>query len=268
MTGQPVSRNYLAPAPGTGTIVIVGASGLIGAKLVDKLSTQGLRVVPASRRTGVDVLTGAGIAEAVSGAGVVVDVTDSPSYTAEALHTFFTTSAANLTAAEKRAGVGHHVALSVVGADRMPDSPYESAKVAQERAIADSGVPYTVLRATQFFEFAGPIADTLTSGGVTRVPPALIQPIAADDVAAQLARIAVSAPANGIVEIGGPEYLPLNEFIQAVFNHQNDRRVVITDSNARYFGAHLEQRTLVTEDCLEGATRLVDWLAASQAKPE
>lgn len=264
--GQPIHDKTDDQAPGIETIVVVGASGLIGAKVVDRLTAYGLDVVSASRRTGVDVITGEGLAKAMAGADVVVDVTDSPSYAPDALQTFFTTSTANLTAAEKNAGVGHHVALSVVGADRMPDSPYESAKVAQERAIANSGVPYTVLRATQFFEFATTIADTLVSGDAIHVPPALIQPIAGDDVATQLARIALSAPVNGIVEIGGPEYMPLNEFIQASLTRRNDRRAVITDADACYFGAHLEQRTLVTENGLRGVTHFNDWLAASPAK--
>lgn len=251
------------PTSAIGKIVVVGASGLIGTKVVGKLSAAGHTVVPASRRTGVDVLTGEGLAQAMSGADVVIDVTDSPSYSAEALATFFTTSTANQMAAEKTAGIRHHVALSVVGADRMPDSAYESAKVAQECSIAGAGVPYTVLRATQFFEFGETIADTLTSGDEIRVPAALIQPIAAEDVAAQLAHIAVSAPVNGVVEIGGPEYMQLRAFIEAVLDRRIDRRAVVVDPDARYFGAHLEPRTLVTENRLVGATPLAEWLAAS-----
>jgi len=261
--GQPIPDHKSSNGYEIAKIVVVGASGLIGTKVVDKLTAAGHTVVAASRKTGVDVLTGNGLAQAMSGADAVVDVTDSPSYSPEALRTFFTTSTANLTAAEKTAGVRHHVALSVVGADRMPDSAYESAKVAQEHSIARSGVPYTVLRATQFFEFAKTIADTLTSGDEIRVPAALIQPIAAEDVAAQLAHVALSAPVNGIVEIGGPEYLPMTEFIQATLDRQTDRRAIITDPDARYFGAHLEQRTLVTENRRDGATRLDEWLAAS-----
>jgi uncharacterized protein YbjT (DUF2867 family) len=261
-----MAQSISASAPGTGTIVVVGAAGLIGAKVVQILTANGVPVVSASRRTGVDVLTGEGLAAAMSGADVVVDVTDSPSYSPADLNAFFSTSTANLAAAEKKAGVRHHIALSVVGADRMPDSPYESAKVTQERAIADAGVPYTVLRATQFFEFAETIANTLDVGDAIRVPAALIQPIAADDVAAQLARIAGSAPANGIIEIGGPECMPISEFIDLVLKHQSDRRTVITDPDARYFGAHLEERTLITDSRLQGAMPLKHWLSDRNEK--
>lgn len=260
----PVSNTVAIPGPDVPSVVVVGASGLVGAKLVDKLTARGVSVTRASRRTGVDVITGAGLAGALAGAATVVDVTDSPSYTSDALRTFFATSTAHLTEAEKQAGVGHHVALSVVGAGRMPDSDYESAKVAQERAIADSGVPYTVLAATQFFEFARTIADTLSTGETIRVPAALIQPIAADDVAAQLAEVALSPPVNGIVEVGGPETMPLSDFLSAALSHQGDQRAVVVDPEARYFGARLEQHTLTTQHRLRGAIRLSDWLAAAQ----
>ena len=185
-----------------GKIVVVGASGLIGAKVVDILTANGAQVLPASRRTGVDVLTGDGLTDALSGARVVLDVTDSPSYADSALMDFFTTSTTNLLAAGQTAGVAHHVALSVVGADRMPDSGYMRAKVAQESRIAGSGLGYTILRATQFFEFAGAIADSCTDGDTVRVPEALIQPISGTEVAAKLAGIAVDAAANAVVEFG------------------------------------------------------------------
>jgi uncharacterized protein YbjT (DUF2867 family) len=245
-------------------IVVVGATGLIGAKVVDILAANGHRVVPASRRTGVDVLTGEGLSDALRDARAVVDVTDSPSYEDAALMKFFTTSSANLVAAERAAGVGHHVVLSVVGADRMPDSGYMRAKVAQERRIIDSGIAYTVLRATQFFEFACGIADSCTDGNAVRVPDALIQPVAATEVAAKLATIAVEAPADAVIELGGPEYLPLEVFIRTACAHYGDARVVVTDPHARYFGTELKKRTLVTDDdtAARGRIRYRDWLAA------
>ena len=243
-----------------GKIVVVGATGLIGTKVVDILTANGHQVRPASRRTGVDVLTGDGLADALRGARVVVDVTDSSSYEDAALMHFFTTSTANLLAAERAAEVAHHVALSVVGADRMPDSGYMRAKVAQESGIVASGVAYTILRATQFFEFAGGIADSCTDGDTVRVPAALIQPIAGIEVAAKLAVIATQAAANAVVELGGPEYLPLEEFIRTACAHYADTRQIVTDPDARYFGSSLQERTLVT-DVIGGRIRFADWLA-------
>ncbi len=245
-----------------GKIVVVGATGLVGAKVVDILTANGHQVLPASRRSGVDVLTGDGLTDALHGARVVVDVTDSPSYEYAALMNFFTTFTANLIAAERAAEVAHHVALSVVGADRMPDSGYMRAKVAQESRIVGSGIGYTVLRATQFFEFAGGIADSCTDKDTVRVPDALIQPIAATEVAARLAAIGVEAPANAVVELGGPEYLPFEGFIRTALTRYGDARVVVTDSQARYFGARLESRTLVADDtAARGVIRFADWLA-------
>jgi uncharacterized protein YbjT (DUF2867 family) len=243
-----------------GKIVVVGASGLIGTKVVDILTANGQHVLPASRSTGVDLLTGDGLSEALHGARVVVDVTDSPSYEDAALMTFFSTATANLLAAEQAADVTHHLALSVVGADRMPDSGYMRAKVAQEKGIVASGVAYTILRATQFFEFAGGIADSCADGGTIRVPPALIQPIAGTEVAAKLAVIATQAATNAVVELGGPEYLPFEEFIRTACTHYADHRPVVTDPNARYFGTELQERTLVT-DVAGGRIRFTDWLA-------
>jgi uncharacterized protein YbjT (DUF2867 family) len=243
-------------------IVVVGATGLIGTKVVDILTANGQQVLPASRRTGVDVLTGDGLTDALHEARVVVDVTDSPSYEDSALMNFFTTSTANLIAAEQTAGVAHHVALSVVGADRMPDSGYLRAKVAQESRIIDCGIAYTILRATQFFEFAGAIADSCTDGDTVRVPDALIQPIAATEVAARLAAIAVDAPVNAVVELGGPEYLPFENFIRTALAQHGDTRVVVTDPHARYFGTPLESRSLVTDDdAARGRIRFGNWLA-------
>lgn len=240
-------------------IVVIGASGLVGAKLVDILTANGHQVLPASRRTGVDVITGDGLGDALSDAHVVVDVTDTPSHAGTAPMEFFTTSTTNLLAAERDAGVAHHVALSVVGADRMPDGRYMRAKVAQESQIVDSGIGYTILRATQFFEFAGAVADSCTEKDTIRVPDALIQPIAATEVAARLAAIAVGAPANAIVELGGPEYLPFENFIRTACTHRGDTRVVVTDPQAHYFGAALEPRTLVTDDT-GGRIRFGAWL--------
>ena len=247
-----------------GKIVVVGATGLIGTKVVDILTANGQQVLPASRRTGVDLLTGDGLSDALRGARVVVDVTDSPSYEDAALMDFFTTSTANLLAAERAAEVAHHVALSVVGADSMPDSGYMRAKVAQESGIAASGVPYTILRATQFFEFAGGIADSCADGDSIRVPPALIQPIAGTEVAAKLAAIATQTAANAVVEIGGPEYLPFEEFIRTACTHYGDTRNVVTDPHARYFGTALQERTLVA-DVAGGRIRFAGWLAGRQA---
>lgn len=248
-----------------GKIVVVGATGLVGAKVVDILRANGQQVLPASRRAGIDVLTGDGLADALRDAEVVVDVTDSPSYEDSALMNFFTTAADNLIAAEQAAGVAHHVGLSVVGADRMPDSGYMRAKVAQEGRIAGSGVPYTILRATQFFEFAGGIADACTDGNTVRVPDALIQPVAATEVAAKLAAIAVAAPANAVVELGGPQYLPFGEFIGTALTHYRDSRAVVTDPSARYFGTALQSRTLVADETAARAViRFRDWLAGRQ----
>jgi len=245
-----------------GKIVVVGASGLIGAKVVDILTANGAQVLPASRRTGVDVLTGDGLTAALSEARVVLDVTDSPSYADSALMDFFTTSTTNLLAAGQTAGVAHHVALSVVGAARMPDSGYMRAKVAQESRIAGSGLGYTILRATQFFEFAGAIADSCTDGDTVRVPEALIQPIAGTEVAAKLAGIALDAAANAVVEFGGPEYFPFENFIGTALTQYGDTRVVVTDPHARYFGAGVESRTLVTDDtAARGKIRFGNWLA-------
>ncbi len=242
-------------------IVVVGATGLVGAKVVDILTASGQRVLPASRRSGVNVLTGEGLNDALRGVEVVVDVTDSPSYEDAALMHFFTTSTAHLVEAEKTAGVTHHVALSVVGADRMPGSGYMRAKVAQESRVVGSGISYTVLRATQFFEFADGIADSCTDGTTVRLPDALIQPIAATEVAAKLAAIAVGPPADAIVELGGPEYLPFEQFIRTALRQHGDTRRVLTDPDARYFGASLEPRTLVAAESADrGGIRFADWL--------
>jgi uncharacterized protein YbjT (DUF2867 family) len=248
-------------------IVVIGGSGLIGTKLVKKLREGGEDAVAASPASGVDTLTGVGLAEVLEGAQVVVDVSNSPSFEDAAVLEFFEASARNLLAAEAAAGVGHHVALSVVGADRLPDSGYMRAKVAQEAAIKAAAVPYTILRATQFFEFIGRIADGSTDGDTVRLSPALMQPVAADDVAAALAVAAVGRPVNGTVELAGPEPLRLDELARRVLSANRDARHVTTDVHARYFGAEVNDQSLTPGDGPRiGPTRFEDWL--SQSTPE
>lgn len=228
-------------------ITVIGASGLIGAKVAALLSADGHEVVAASRSTGLDVLTGEGLADALAGADALVDVTNSPSFEADAVLAFFTTSAGNIVTAARSAGVDHYVALSIVGVDGLPDSPYMRAKVAQERIIRESGLPYSIVRATQFAEFTDGIVASLTDGDEVRVPDALIQPIPADEVAATVARVAVSEPIDGIVEIGGPTKITFEEMARDVLAHRGDRTTaVIVDPDARYFGAALSPESLVT----------------------
>lgn len=246
-------------------IVVIGGRGLIGSKLVDKLNQQGHQVVPASRASGVDCMMGTGMAAALRGAQVVIDVTNSPSFEASAVMKFFETSTRNLLSAEKEADVQHHIVLSVVGADRMPDNGYMRAKVAQEKLIKVGQVPYTILRATQFFEFIGTIADVGTIGDTTRLPPALMQPIAANDVVAVLADIAVSKPVNGIADLAGPERFRLDEAARRLLKTKHDPRHVITDTQALYFGGRLDDRSLVPAgDHRTGATRFEDWLTSQK----
>jgi uncharacterized protein YbjT (DUF2867 family) len=243
-------------------IVVIGGSGLIGTKLVDNLHQRGHEVVAASLSSGVNILTGAGLAQALTGAQVVVDVANSPSFEDKAVLEFFETAGRNLLAAETAAGVGHHVALSVVGADRLPASGYLRAKIAQEKLIKDSRIPYTILRATQFFEFVGGIAQSATDGQTVRLPPALMQPIAADDVAAALADVTVEEPLNGTVELAGPERIPLDELVRRFLSATQDARKVTTDVHARYFGAELNDQSLTPGDNPRiGATRFEDWLS-------
>jgi uncharacterized protein YbjT (DUF2867 family)/nitrite reductase/ring-hydroxylating ferredoxin subunit len=248
-------------------IVVVGGSGLIGSKLVTMLTRDGHEVVAASRRSRVDVVTGEGLAEALKGASVVVDVTNSPSFEDAALMKFFTTATHNLLAGEAAAGVRHHVMLSVVGTDRLLQSGYFRAKWAQERLIKDSSIPCSVVQATQFFESLQSIADAATHGDAVRVPPVRIQPIAADDVARTVAKIATGTSLNATVEIGGPEPFYLNTLIQRVLGARNDPREVIADSHARYFGAELKERSLVAGDEAElGEIRFDDWLSRTAAR--
>jgi uncharacterized protein YbjT (DUF2867 family) len=249
-------------------VVIIGGTGLIGSKVVTRLREQGHEAVPASPDTGVNTLTGEGLAEALVGANVVVDVSNSPSFEDSAVLKFFRTSTGNLIAAEAAAGVGHHVALSVVGSDRAPDSGYLRAKVAQEKLIAGSRIPYTIVRSTQFFEFLKRIADEATDGNTVRIAPVLFQPIAADDVAKAVARVAVSAPLNGIVEIAGPQQFRFDEFIRLGLGARQDPRVVVADPHAHYFGMELGERSLVPGgDARLGEIRIEDWLGKSVPQP-
>jgi uncharacterized protein YbjT (DUF2867 family)/nitrite reductase/ring-hydroxylating ferredoxin subunit len=242
-------------------IVVVGGSGRIGSRLVPMLTREGHEVVAASRRSGVDLITGEGLARALRGASVVVDVSDSPSFEDAAVMKFFEDSTRNLLAGEAAAGVGHHVMLSVVGAGRLLQGGYFRAKFAQEKMIEGSSLHYSVVQATQFFEFLKSIADAATHGNAVRVPPVFIQPIAADDVARAVTRISTGAPVNGTVEIGGPEPFYLGGVIQRVLGSRNDRREVIADPHARFFGAELGERSLVAGDEAElGETRFDDWL--------
>ncbi len=246
-------------------IVIIGGTGLIGSKLVARLREQGHEAVPASPDSGVNTLTGEGLAEVLAGAAAVIDVSNSPSFEPAAVLKFFETSTANLLAAEAAAGVGHHVALSIVGSDQVPDSGYLRAKVAQENLIRSSSIPYSIVRSTQFFEFLKRIADEATDGNTVRIAPVRFQPIAAEDVAKAVGRIAVSAPVNGIVEIAGPQQFRFDEFIRLGLGARHDPREVIADPHARYFGAELGERALVpgTADARLGEIRFEEWLSAN-----
>jgi uncharacterized protein YbjT (DUF2867 family) len=229
-------------------ITVIGASGLIGTKVVDLLTAEGHEVVAASRSSGVDVLTGDGLAQALSGADALVDVTNSPSFDDDPVMEFFTKSTTNLVDAAKRAGVGHYVALSIVGVDGLPDSGYMRAKVVQETIITESGVPYTILRATQFAEFTDAITDSMTAGDEVRVPDALIQPVAANDVARNVARAAAAEPLGGIVNIGGPDKISFERMASDVLARRGDDKTVVVDPEVGYFGTLLAERSLVTPD--------------------
>lgn len=244
-------------------ITVIGATGLIGAKVVDLLEGDGHDVVAASRSSGADVLSGAGLTDALAGADVLVDLTNSPSFDNDPVLDFFTRSSANLVAAAKESGAGHYVALSIVGADGLPESGYMRAKVVQEKTITESGLPYTIVRATQFHEFAAAIVGSLEADGTVRAPDALIQPIAADDVAAEVARVAVGAPANGVVNIGGPDKISFTDLARSVLAKQGADTPVVVDPQARYFGTPVHQSSLVTADgAVLGTVRFADWLAS------
>jgi uncharacterized protein YbjT (DUF2867 family) len=247
-------------------IVVIGGTGLIGSKVVAMLREQGHEAVPASPRLGINTLTGEGLAEALAGASAVVDVSNSPSFAPEAVLEFFETSTRNLLAAEAATGVGHHVALSIVGIDRSPDNGYFQAKLAQEALIAAGPTPYSIVRATQFFEFIDGIADAATTGNDVHIAPVAFQPMAADDVARAVAEVAVSAPLNGRVEIAGPERLRFDEVIQRRLRTRNDARRVVADPHAAYFGAVPSEQSLVPLNGAQlGAIRFEDWLAHAPA---
>ena len=245
-------------------IVVIGGSGLIGTKLVNNLRQHGHEVVAASLSSGVNILTGEGLAEALTGAQAVVDVANSPSFEDKAVLEFFETSGRNLLAAEAAAGVGHHIALSVVGTDRLLASGYFRAKMAQEHLIKASKIPYTILRSTQFFEFVGAIAQSATDGQTVRLSPALVQPVVSDDVADALADIAVGKPVNGTVEVAGPERIRLDDLVRRYLSANRDARKVTTDVHARYFGIELNDQSLTPGDNPRiGKTRFEDWLSRS-----
>ncbi len=243
-------------------IVVIGGTGLIGSKLVEQLTAQGHEAVPAAPNTGVNTLTGEGLAEVLRGAPVVVDVSNSPSFADEAVMEFFRTSTGNLLREEAAAGAAHHVALSVVGTDRLQESGYFRAKQVQEDLIRESGIPYSIVHATQFFEFMNGIADLATEGDTVRLSSAGIQPMYSDDVAAAVARTAVGEPVNGVVEVAGPEAFRLDELIREVLSAGNDPREVVTDPRATYSGAPLEESTLLPGPGAQLAeTRFADWFA-------
>jgi uncharacterized protein YbjT (DUF2867 family) len=245
-------------------IVVIGGTGLIGSKLVEKLGKSGHEMLPASPETGVNTLTGEGLADALEGADVVVDVSNAPQWDDDAVLDFFRTSTSNVLVAEAAAGVKHHVIASVVGADRLPDSGYLRAKVAQEDLIKAGPIPYTILRASQFFEFIGRIADSSSDTDGIHLSPAFVQPEAADDVAATLAELAVSEPLNGTVELGGPEQFGLDELARRFLAAKHDERLVETDPSAPYFGAVLEAHSLTPgPDARIAPTRFDDWLNQS-----
>jgi uncharacterized protein YbjT (DUF2867 family) len=242
-------------------IVVIGGTGLIGSKLVKHLREHSLEAVPASPDTGVNTLTGKGLAEALQGTSVVVDVSNSPSFEDAAVMEFFTTSTRNLLKYAAAAGVKHYVALSVVGTERIPDSPYLRAKNAQETLIKGAGIPYSIVHATQFFEFITRIADEATDGTTVRLPPVLIQPIAADDVARAVGTIVVGAPLNGTVEVAGPQHFRFDELIRQSLRAHDDSREVVADPHARYFGAELGERSLIPgDDARLGQIRFEEWL--------
>ena len=246
-------------------IVVIGGTGLIGSQVIAQLVELGHEAVAASPRSGVNAVTGEGLAEALAGADTVVDVANSPSWADDDVLQFFTTATRNLLAAERDAGVQHHVALSIVGCDRVPDSGYMRAKVAQEKVIEESGAPYTVVRATQFFEFVGGIADSMADGDTVRAPHAAFQPIAAADVATGVARATTGDPVNGKFNIAGPEKRGMDDFIRTQFAEAGDARQVVSDAQARYYGAVLDDRSIVPvdgENTTIFPTSFTDWLSS------
>ena len=248
-------------------IVVIGGTGRIGSKVVSQLREHGHEAIPASPDTGVNTVTGDGLADVLQGASVVVDVSDSPSWDDAAVLKFFETSTRNQLTYEAAADVGHHVALSVVGTDRLSESGYFRGKIAQEKLIRESSIPYTIVHATQFFEFLKGLADWSMVNGEVHLPPVLFQPMAADDVARAVARVAVGPPANGIVEIGGPEQFRLDEPVRRRLALLNDPRKVVADANARYSGAKISEKTLLPgPDARLGETRFETWLTLPAAQ--
>lgn len=249
-------------------VVVIGGSGLIGANVVTKLGAHGHQAVAASPDTGVNSVTGEGVAEVLKGASVVVDVSDSPSWEDAAVLRFFETSSKNLLKYEEAEGIKHHVALSVVGTDRLSQSGYFRGKIAQEKLIKEGSIPYSIVHATQFFEFLKKLADVSVQDGKVHLPPVLFQPMAADDVAAGVARVAVGRPVNGIVEIAGPEQFRLDELVRRRLAALKDPREVIADFNALYSGAKISERTLVPGNSAQpGETRFADWLKSPASQP-
>jgi uncharacterized protein YbjT (DUF2867 family) len=249
-------------------IVVIGGTGLIGSKVVQKLGAHGQQAVAASPDSGVNTVTGEGLAEVLKGASVVVDVSNSPSWEDAAVLKFFETSTRNLLTNEATAGIGHHVALSVVGTDRLSESGYFRAKIAQEKLIKESSIPYSIVHATQFFEFLKGLADISFDGGKVHLPPVLFQPMAADDVASGVSKIAVGPPVNGIVEVGGPEQFRVDDLVRRRLASLKDPREVIADPRARYSGAELGERTLLPgKDARLGETRFEDWLKSPASQP-
>ncbi len=248
-------------------IVVIGGTGLIGSKLVPKLREHGHEAIAASPDTGVNTVTGQGLEQALKGASVVVDVSNAPSWEDAAVMKFFETSTRNLLTQEAAAGVRHHVALSVVGSERMIESGYFRAKIAQENLIKSSSIPYSIVRATQFFEFVKGIADFSTEGNKVRMPSALIQPMAADDVASAVGQVAIGPPVNGIVEVGGPEQFHLDELVRQALTAWKDPREVVADPDARYYGIKLNDKTLVPgKDARLGQTRFKTWLHQAKSR--
>jgi uncharacterized protein YbjT (DUF2867 family) len=248
-------------------VVVFGGTGLIGAKLVQKVRNSGHEVLAASPRTGVNAVTREGLAQALENASVVVDVMNAPSWEDEAVMKFFDTTSQNVLAAEAKAGVRHHVALSVVGTYRLQESGYFRAKLVQENLIQSSGIPFTIVRATQFFEFLAAVADVSTVEGVVRLSPALMQPMSADDVASALAAYTLAIPADGIVEIAGPDAMGIDAAVGEVLLARGDPRKVITDINAKYYGLQVTERSLMLgKDVRLASTRLTDWLTVSAGK--
>ncbi len=241
-------------------IIVIGGTGLVGSKVVTKLRESGVEAVAASPDSGVNTITGEGLAEVLTGASVVIDVSNSPSFEDAAVLAFFETSTRNLLAAEAAAGVRHHVALSVVGTERLAESGYFRGKIAQEKLIQDGPIPYSIVHATQFFEFMKSIAAGATDGDTVRLAPALVQPMAAEDVANAVVRVALGTPVNGVVEVAGPEPFRLDELIRRYLDALDDQRSVVADPRARYFGALLGERTLMPDDARLGEIGLDDWL--------